>query len=158
MLFAPDGCFLFPNPEEDLADIATLMSDLTEGRAPARDIGYFRKMLEEQPNLYLAIRRGTTGRIVGMALLFIERKFTALCGHIEDVVVAKSYRGEGHGRSMMKELIAKAAELELDYLELTSNWRNKERRPAIKLYQKLGFVKRTTNVYRLELETGVPRP
>lgn len=158
MLFAPDGHFLFPDPEEDLADIATLMSDLTEGRAPARDIGYVRKMIEEQPNVHLAIRRGTTGRIIGVALLFIERKFTGLCGHIEDVVVGKSYRGEGHGRSMMEELIAKARELDLEYLELTSNRRNPRRRRAIKLYPKLGFVKRTTNVYRLELETSVPCP
>lgn len=151
MQFAHDGRLLFPNPEEDLADIATLMSDLTEGRAPARDLDYVRKMIEEQPNVHLAIRRGSTGRIIGLALLFIQRKFSGLCGYIEDVVVEERYRGEGHGTSMMEELIGKAKELDLDYLELTSNWRNKKRRPAIKRYKSLGFKRRTTNVYRLSL-------
>ena len=67
------------------------------------------------------------------------------------MVVDAHYRGEGHGKAMMEELIQKAMELELDYIELTSNWQNPKRRPAIKLYQSLGFERKKTNVYRLSL-------
>ena len=71
MQFTPNGRLLFPEPEEDLADIAKLMKQLSPD-TPARDLEYVRALLYQQ-DVHLAIRRGTTGRIIGVALLFINR-------------------------------------------------------------------------------------
>ncbi len=69
-------------------------------------------------------------------------------GDIEDVVVDEEYRGRGIGRKLMEFLIKEAKKRKADCVELTSN---SNRTEANAMYESMGFKKRETNCYRLEL-------
>jgi len=86
--------------------------------------------------------------IVGMATLAMVLKPDGIFARIEDLVVGESQRGKGIGNLLMTQLIARANFHHARHIELTSNSR---RVAANKLYQKLGFTVRDTNVYRLRL-------
>lgn len=86
--------------------------------------------------------------IIGMASLIPMRTLSCQKGSIEDVVVLKEYQGQGISRRLMETLIGEAKKLCLTRLELTSH---PSRVAANALYQKMGFQKRDTNAYRLEI-------
>jgi ribosomal protein S18 acetylase RimI-like enzyme len=67
---------------------------------------------------------------------------------IEDVVVDESQRGKGIGKELTLFAIGFARSLGAGSIELTSK---PSRITANKLYKKLGFVLRETNVYRYNL-------
>ena len=67
---------------------------------------------------------------------------------IEDVVVDEKYRGRGIATKLVNYAIEKAKNNGVISLDLTSR---PERENASKLYLKLGFKKRNTNVYRIKL-------
>ena len=96
--------------------------------------------------IYAALN--TNGMLVGMATLATTKKLMGNEGHIEDVVVRKTYRGQGIGAALMRKMIEHAQHMKLSSLNLTSN---PKREAANSLYKKLGFKQRTTNVYRLAL-------
>ena len=87
-------------------------------------------------------------RVVGMGFLHLITKVGSEAGHIEDVVVDGAYRGQGLGEKIIQKLIDIARKKNLTALHLTSK---PARVVANKLYQKLGFELRETNVYRLKL-------
>lgn len=60
---------------------------------------------------------------------------------IEDVCVSSKFRGMGIGKALMEEAIKRCD----NYITLTSR---PERVAAHKLYEKLGFVKRNTDVFK----------
>src|SRR3989338_6026085 len=86
--------------------------------------------------------------IVGFGSLYVIAKLSGKIGHIEDVVVDSAYRGQGLGEKVMRVLIKEARKQKIESLHLTSR---SARVAANKLYQKLGFVRKETNVYRLKL-------
>jgi GNAT superfamily N-acetyltransferase len=86
--------------------------------------------------------------IIGMASLIPMRTLSYQKGIIEDVVVLPAYQGQGISRRLMETLIGEAKKLHLTRLELTSH---PSRIAANALYQKMGFQKRDTNAYRLEI-------
>jgi len=88
-------------------------------------------------------------KLTGLASLFVIQKIERKTGLVEGVVVDQEYRGQGIGTKLVKAVIKKAKQLKLHHLELTSHPR---RIPANRLYQKQGFAKRTTNVYRLVIQ------
>jgi len=65
---------------------------------------------------------------------------------VEDVVVAQVARGKGVGMALMNHALAVAKNAGAKSVDLTSR---PSREAANKLYQKLGFTARETNVYRL---------
>jgi ribosomal protein S18 acetylase RimI-like enzyme len=69
-------------------------------------------------------------------------------GRIEDVVTHEDHRGQGIGRALMTKIIWYARESGCSIIDLTSR---RGRDDGRKLYRKLGFKRRDTNVYRLEL-------
>jgi len=85
---------------------------------------------------------------IGIAQLSVIQKLTGRQGKIDDVIINEAHRGQGLGERLMKVIIKKAKQLKLDSLELTTN---PKRGAANALYQKMGFVPRETNVYRLNL-------
>ena len=87
-------------------------------------------------------------RIVGMGTLFILANVGLKSGDIEDVVVDEVYRRQGLGKGIMSALVNAARDNDLKQLYLTSR---SSRVTANKLYPKLGFELRETNVYRLKL-------
>ncbi len=87
-------------------------------------------------------------KIVGMLTLIIYKIPTGSKAWIEDVVVDKSTQGKGIGKLLVEHAISYAKTIDIKKINLTSN---PIRVAANILYQKLGFTKRETNVYRLEL-------
>jgi ribosomal protein S18 acetylase RimI-like enzyme len=87
--------------------------------------------------------------IIGMATLYLMPQMGKRSGYVEDVVVDDTYRGQGLGVKLMESIISYAREMKLDSVHLTSR---PSRVAANKLYVKLGFEKRDTNAYRLNLK------
>jgi ribosomal protein S18 acetylase RimI-like enzyme len=67
---------------------------------------------------------------------------------IEDVVVDSAARGHGVGEALNQAAILEARHRGAITVELTSR---PSREAANRLYQRLGFVARETNVYRHDL-------
>ncbi len=88
------------------------------------------------------------GKIIGMASLYYIRTLGKNAAYVEDVVVHPDFQGQGLGKKIMNHLIKRAKERKVDFLELTSS---PKRVAANKLYKKLGFELRETNVYRMKL-------
>jgi ribosomal protein S18 acetylase RimI-like enzyme len=85
------------------------------------------------------------GTIVGSLTLVIFRLPTGLRAWIEDVVVDQAVRGRGVGEALNKAAIKATFDSGARTLDLTSR---PSRVAANRLYQKLGFKARETNVYR----------
>lgn len=88
------------------------------------------------------------GKIVGSLTLATFRIPTGLRAWIEDVVVDSSARGHGVGEALNQAALAEARARGAVTVDLTSR---PSREAANRLYQKLGFVQRETNVYRFNL-------
>ena len=88
------------------------------------------------------------GRIVGALTLALYRIPTGRKAWIEDVVVDEAARGLGIGAALSEAAIAEARRRGAKDVSLTSR---PEREAANRLYQRIGFQRRDTNVYRLKL-------
>ena len=86
--------------------------------------------------------------IVGTLTLVVFRIPTGMRAWIEDVVVDESARGRGVGEALTRRAIELAGEVGAKTVDLTSR---PSRDAANRLYQRLGFVARDTNVYRYSL-------
>lgn len=87
-------------------------------------------------------------RIVGSLTLVVFRIPTGMRAWIEDVVVDEAARGHGVGEALNREALRLAGELGAITVDLTSR---PSREAANRLYQRLGFTPRDTNVYRYDL-------
>jgi len=86
------------------------------------------------------------GEIVGMMTFVTYRIPSGFKAWIEDVAVDKSMQGKGIGKALIEKAIECANQLNISKIDLTTA---PFRVAANILYQKIGFVKRDTNVYRL---------
>jgi ribosomal protein S18 acetylase RimI-like enzyme len=87
-------------------------------------------------------------RIVGTLTLALFRIPTGLRAWIEDVVVDEAVRGQGVGEALNQAALDRAREVGARTVDLTSR---PSREAANRLYQRLGFVERDTNIYRYDL-------
>jgi ribosomal protein S18 acetylase RimI-like enzyme len=85
------------------------------------------------------------GRIVGSLTLVVFRIPTGVRAWIEDVVVAETARGRGVGEALGREALRRAAAAGARTVDLTSR---PSREAANRLYRRIGFQLRETNVYR----------
>ncbi len=97
----------------------------------------------------LLVARDDTDTIVGSLTLALFRIPTGLRAWIEDVVVDESARGQGVGETLTQAALEQAQTHGARSVDLTSR---PSREAANRLYQRLGFKQRETNVYRMELE------
>lgn len=86
--------------------------------------------------------------VVGTLTLLIFRIPTGTRAWIEDVVVDRSVRGLGVGEALVSAAVERAGLVGTRTVELTSR---PAREAANRLYQRVGFELRETNVYRLKL-------
>ena len=105
-----------------------------------------RQAVEAVNTHFFAVMEGE--HIVGCASLCVFDSPTGRKASIEDVVIQEAYRGRQLGKQLMQHVIRFAQGLAPIGLQLTSR---PEREAANALYQTLGFRKRATNAYRLEL-------
>ena len=102
------------------------------------------------PNSVLYVARDTdSGVIVGSLTLAFYRIPTGLQARIEDVVVDGEARGKGIGEDLTNAAVERARSAGAKSVGLTSR---PSREAANRLYQRLGFEQRETNVFRLALQ------
>ena len=85
------------------------------------------------------------GAIVGMLTLVTFSLPTGVRAWIEDVVVDTGARGRGVGEALTQAAIELAADRGAQTVDLTSR---PSREAANRLYRRMGFEQRETNVYR----------
>lgn len=89
-----------------------------------------------------------SGEIVGTLTLALFRIPTGLRAWIEDVVVDQQTRGQGVGAALSEAALDRARREGARTVDLTSR---PSREAANRLYKRIGFVQRETNVYRYEV-------
>ena len=107
------------------------------------------ELIISDENSHLFVAMNDEGIILGMVTVGIYRSPTGKKGWIEDVVVDEGSRGQGTGENLTNFAIEFAKSQQADVVMLTSK---PERISANKLYKKLGFQLKETNVYRLSLK------
>jgi ribosomal protein S18 acetylase RimI-like enzyme len=100
------------------------------------------------PATVLFVAEDDDGTILGSLTLALFRIPTAMRAWIEDVVVDESARGQGVGEALNRAALARAREAGAKTVDLTSR---PSREAANRLYRRIGFHQRDTNVYRYEL-------
>jgi ribosomal protein S18 acetylase RimI-like enzyme len=90
-------------------------------------------------------------RVVGMLTLALFEIPTGVRAWIEDVVVDGAARGQGVAAQLVQAALDHAANAGARTVDLTSR---PDREAANRLYRRMGFETRTTNVYRRTLRTG----
>ncbi len=104
--------------------------------------------------LLLARVADSSRSIVGMLALSVVPTPTGMHAWIDDVVVDASVRGQGIGAQLVREALRLAAARGAGSVSLTSR---PERVAANRLYRRLGFERRETNVYRYSLARAQTR-
>jgi ribosomal protein S18 acetylase RimI-like enzyme len=126
-----------------LADgIAALVGQLSSSaKIPTKE--ELETIVNSPATILLAARQ--SGRLVGMLTLVIFPIPTGRRAIIEDVVVDERCRGQGIAQALTREALVRAEAAGVRTVDLTSR---PSREAANRLYQKLGFEKRDSNVYR----------
>ncbi len=130
---------------ELLAAMARLVPQLS--RSAGAPSAYDLETIVESPATMLFVAR-EGAQIVGSLTLAVFRTPTGVRAWIEDVVVETSARGAGVGSALVEGAVVAARRAEARTVDLTSR---PDREDANRLYQRLGFERRETNVYRLDL-------
>jgi ribosomal protein S18 acetylase RimI-like enzyme len=132
--------------DDDLVEaFARLVPQLSSSN-PAPDATALRRLVEhDATTLFVA---HLDGRIAGSLTLAVFPIPTGVRAWIEDVVVDEAARGHGVGEALNRAALERARSLGAITVDLTSR---PSREAANRLYKRLGFVQRETNVYRLEL-------
>jgi ribosomal protein S18 acetylase RimI-like enzyme len=129
--------------DDELVDAFAHLMPLLSDHAPAPtadDLG------EITRNAQLLVARDPD--IVGVLTLTLYRVPTGLNARIDDVIVATEARGRGVGEALTREAIERARVAGAKAVSLTSHPR---REAANRLYQRIGFERRDTNVYSYKL-------
>ena len=97
----------------------------------------------------ILVAEDANGIILGSMTLVIFRIPTGIRAWIEDVVVDTQARGMGVGQALNQHAIELAQKAGAKTIDLTSR---PSREAANRLYQRLGFTPRETNVYRYSVD------
>jgi len=98
---------------------------------------------------HLLVARDDDGAVLGSLTLVLFRIPTGVRAWIEDVVVDEVARGKGVGEQLNREALRIAKDHGARTVDLTSR---PSREAANRLYQRIGFKQRETNIYRFELD------
>jgi ribosomal protein S18 acetylase RimI-like enzyme len=132
---------------DELVDALNQLLPQLSSTATTLTLSQLREFVES-PSTTLLVARND-GEIVGTLTLVVFRIPTGLRGWIEDVVVDESARGAGVGEALTLAAIDEARRRGTRSLDLTTR---PTRNAANRLYTRLGFALRETNVYRFFLE------
>ena len=124
---------------------ARLIPQLSSSNAPPGS-GEIAEIITAPGTTVFVARLGA--QIVGTLTLVVFRIPTGLRAWIEDVVVDDAARGAGAGAALTQAAIAQAKRLGAKTVDLTSR---PSREAANRLYQRLGFEQRTSNLYRFTI-------
>ena len=133
--------------DELVEAFARLIPQLSKSNPPPT--GDQLRELVDAPGTHLLVARDGDGTILGSLTLVVFRIPTAVRAWIEDVVVDDAARGQGVGEALNRHALDVAREHGAKTVDLTSR---PSREAANRLYQRIGFEPRETNVYRYSLE------
>ena len=127
-----------------VAAFAELVPQLSRSSSPptAEELN---KIVAHEASTILLASEGKT--ILGSMTLVLFPIPTGIRAWIEDVIVDESARGRGVGEALNRRALKIALNAGAKTVDLTSR---PSRDAANRLYQRLGFVARETNVYRYE--------
>jgi ribosomal protein S18 acetylase RimI-like enzyme len=130
---------------EVMEAFSKLIPQLTD-IAPPTEAEMEDMLQDDSVHIYLA---RDEGRIVGTLSLIVFRTPSGMHAWIEDVVVDEAARGKGIAEALSRTAIGRARHLGARSVNLTSR---PSREAANRLYQRIGFKKRESNLYRYPLE------
>jgi ribosomal protein S18 acetylase RimI-like enzyme len=132
---------------DELVDaFARLIPQLSKS-SPPPTAAELKELVDAPGTFVLVAREGDA--ILGSLTLVVFRIPTGMRAWIEDVVVDEAGRGQGVGEALNRFALDLARTEGCRTVDLTSR---PSREAANRLYQRLGFVPRETNVYRFTLE------
>lgn len=135
------------SPEELAGALARLVPQLSRSNPPP-SVDDVKAMLASDA-ITQFVARDDGGEIVGVATLAVFRIPTGVRAWIEDVITDEAARGQGVGEALTHAMLDRARELGCVTVDLTSR---PSREAANRLYQRIGFTPRETNVYRFDLD------
>jgi ribosomal protein S18 acetylase RimI-like enzyme len=132
--------------DEVVDAVRRLLPQLSQTALPP-DPEQLARVVDCPTNTVLVARSG--GAIVGMLTLVLFPIPSGLRARIEDVVVDEAARGQGVGDALSRAALELAAEHGARTVDLTSR---PSRAAANRLYERLGFVRRESVVYRFTID------
>jgi len=130
---------------EQLTELHTHLSN----RKINLQVGALQKLATRDGGTMVVAIDSDAGRMVGAGEIYFLTTSRTKKALIENVIVLPDYEGNGIGSRICKKLIQTAKEFGANKIELTSN---PTRKSAHRLYGRLEFKRRDTNVYQLTME------
>lgn len=112
-------------------------------QAPVLDADHLKRVIANPSNVILAA--DSDGRLIGLLTLVLVDLPTGITARLEDVVVDSEARGQGIGLALVRRAVDIAADRGASQVDLTSR---PSRTAAHRLYDKAGFHRRETHVFR----------
>jgi len=137
-----------------LAELNRILPQLSSSAEPVSLEDFAALVASESSHLLVARNKPgppaageSASPLLGCLTLVVFRIPTGVRAWIEDVVVDEAARGQGVGGRLNLAAIELAGDLGARTVDLTSR---PSRVAANRLYQRLGFVERKTNIYRYQ--------
>ncbi len=128
--------------------IKDLFPQLTTSRKPPEKED-LKEIIATDSTILLILAKDKAGlEIIGTLSIAFYKTPSGHHAWVEDVIVDKQFRGKGLGKALMNKALDLARERKAYSVNLTSM---PERLAANKLYQKMGFKKNKTNLYKYTL-------
>ena len=134
--------------DELLAAVTGLVPQLSSSSPPPGADALDRILANPDATLFVA---RLDDHIVGMLTLITFEIPTAVRAWIEDVVVDERARGQGVAAALVQAALDRSADVGARTVDLTSR---PDREAANRLYVRMGFEQRITNVYRRTVHAG----
>lgn len=132
--------------DDELVEAFNRLIPQLSSSSPPPSIDHLTALVASDDTVLFTARVG--GRILGSLTLAFYRIPTGMKAWIEDVVVDADARGQGVGELLNRAALDEARARGAKDVSLTSR---PSREAANRLYQRLGFEPRETNVYRYTL-------
>jgi ribosomal protein S18 acetylase RimI-like enzyme len=130
----------------ELRDALAVLLPQLNPTVPIPSVGHLAAVVSDPAVTLLVARDGLL--ILGTAAVVVYTTPIWVKARIEDVVVDQTARGQGVGEALVRECIDVARRRGAGIVELQSA---RSREAANRLYPRLGFELRDSNVYRLNL-------
>jgi ribosomal protein S18 acetylase RimI-like enzyme len=135
--------------DDALRDAAARLVPQLSPSSPPPTLEQLRRIVADPATtLLVATNGGGEAQVVGMLTLAIFMLPTGVRAWIEDVVVDDESRGAGVASALVAAALERAQDEGARTVDLTSR---PDREAANRLYLRLGFARRETNVYRRTL-------
>jgi GNAT superfamily N-acetyltransferase len=129
------------------AALARLLSQLN-GKLPVPTIKRLQRIIDDPAVTLLVAKEGD--EIIGTSTVIVYSTPFWIKARLDEVVVDESARGKGVGEALVQACLEVGRERGAEVAELQSG-RGPERAAAHRLYERMGFKLRETDVFRIAL-------